>query len=686
MTILDGAYGSNIQKGFTAEELQKLYWEAGADMVSVDYFDIDLRKPIPSPSIPSKPCFASVGPSIYSLTTQPNLRKTLRARYYNIANNVRQFTDTYLLETFSDLRNLKVAISAIVSVHPDSKIMVSIAPQEDGTILSGHSIRTVHDAVSLFPNVVAFGINCVRPALAYRFIKELTSYSILPLIFKPNLGLNREFLDEFRSIIPALSSKVNYIGACCGSIPQDIAFLKTHNLQDFTPKSFEFSGLISEKLNVNGSKLFREACLSKRYFSIYKLFDLSAKAIDINLDHPDIDRYEIFKYIVDSPALKDKWICVDSSDYRFLCWAAEYTSQPVIINSIAEEDGDLSHLIQKFQSLGTIPIVRAYLKSCKYGSAKDIPIIYRTIINNVWDSLKGPIFYDLCIKSLGMDEHSELLSNYKSVVTVVKATKGTIPLCGISNASFLFRSNKNFRTAFNEAVRQYLGLDCVIGNSLIPSQPQVDLIKDVIRDPLKLSELSLNSFDCSKVEFKTDTAQLLINQQVEALEGTELSELLSALDEVCSLYDQMKISLIQLVYAAETINKLYPPASDLQDSIAIGTVTGDVHSIGKDINISILRAMGIGMYDLGIDTPFEKVEWALQNFPIVGLSALISPSVDVIREQLGKLDEKGYTNHILIGGAATSEDFVKSLALKNLRVHYSGNPLDTYEIYKCINP
>jgi methylmalonyl-CoA mutase cobalamin-binding domain/chain len=141
-------------------------------------------------------------------------------------------------------------------------------------------------------------------------------------------------------------------------------------------------------------------------------------------------------------------------------------------------------------------------------------------------------------------------------------------------------------------------------------------------------------------------------------------------------FEKEEIMLPELIVVANivksAIDEIIDPAirasgekRETKGKIVIGTVESDIHSIGKDLVASFLFSNGFEVYNLGVDVPaakfLEKAEEV--NADIIGLSSLITLSLDFQKQVIDVLTEKGVRNKykIIVGGAPTSADWAKKI-------------------------
>ena len=160
-------------------------------------------------------------------------------------------------------------------------------------------------------------------------------------------------------------------------------------------------------------------------------------------------------------------------------------------------------------------------------------------------------------------------------------------------------------------------------------------------------------------------------------EGREASELLNnsllpAINEVGDLFDQGKYFLPQLINSAEAMKAsiaiLQPflvKEADTKDmpEIVFATVEGDIHDIGKNLVVLMLRNYGFIVHDLGKDVPKEEiVAKAMEtNAAIIGLSALMTTTMQEMKQVIDYAHKMDCKAKIIIGGAVITEDYQKQI-------------------------
>lgn len=147
--------------------------------------------------------------------------------------------------------------------------------------------------------------------------------------------------------------------------------------------------------------------------------------------------------------------------------------------------------------------------------------------------------------------------------------------------------------------------------------------------------------------------------------------LIPAINEVGVLFDRQKYFLPQLIASANTMKmaiEYVEPMLERKDSgkkatAVIATVEGDIHDIGKNLVVLMLKNYGYNVIDLGKDVPASLiVETAMkENAEIIGLSALMTTTMMRMKDVVELAKEKGCTSKIVIGGAAINESFAEEI-------------------------
>ncbi|MCQ2172338.1 MAG: homocysteine S-methyltransferase family protein [Bacteroidales bacterium] len=262
--VLDGGMGTMLQRGFTEEQVLRMYVEAGADIITTNTFTANrisqaatgladkaaqmafegartARKV--ADAAPRKVLVAgSVGPTGKSLTMasdadDPGFREysfdeMAAAFEEQVSALLRGGADIILLETCFDALNAKALIYALEKLGNPCPLYISATVSDrSGRTLTGQTLEAFYRSVSHAKTLAAFGINCALGAAAMApLVREIASFSSHPVIFYPNAGVPDEFgnyndtPEEMAEVIGGLvrDGYVQIAGGCCGTTPEHI--------------------------------------------------------------------------------------------------------------------------------------------------------------------------------------------------------------------------------------------------------------------------------------------------------------------------------------------------------------------------------------------------------------------------------------------------------------------------------
>ena len=143
----------------------------------------------------------------------------------------------------------------------------------------------------------------------------------------------------------------------------------------------------------------------------------------------------------------------------------------------------------------------------------------------------------------------------------------------------------------------------------------------------------------------------------------------TSMEEVGKRFETGEFFLSELIYSAQVfkeISAILEPrlianqkSAETFGEVVFGTPKGDIHDLGKDIVITLMRAQGLSVYDLGVDVPPERFIEKLRETgaSVLALSALITPAFDSMRETIALLDQNGLREKtfVIIGGGVVTE-------------------------------
>ncbi|WBL23036.1 methionine synthase [Zunongwangia sp. HRR-M8] len=446
--------------------------------------------------------------------------------------------------------------------------------------------------------------------------------------------------------------------------------------------------------------------------------DGGAQIIDINMDDGLIDGKEamvkFLNLIVAEPDIARVPIMIDSSKWEIIEAGLQVVQGKCVVNSISLKEGEAQFIehARKIKRYGAAVIVMAFDEVGQADNYDRRIEIAKRSYDVLVDKVNFPpedIIFDLNIFPVGtgMDEHR------RNAIDFIEATawvKENLPHCsvsgGVSNVSFSFRGNNPVREAMHSVFLYYAikaGMNMGIVNpALLEVYDQIpkDLlehVEDVILDRrddaterlLDFAETVKGTAKTSKVDLSwregsiqdrithalvkgvdayivedVEAARLEAERPIDVIEGS----LMIGMNVVGDLFGSGKMFLPQVVKSARVMKKavayLLPFIENDKTSkrepagkVLMATVKGDVHDIGKNIVSVVLGCNNYEIIDLGVMVPPEKIIDAAKanNVDAIGLSGLITPSLDEMVFLAKEMQRQNFNVPLLIGGATTSK-------------------------------
>ena len=443
-----------------------------------------------------------------------------------------------------------------------------------------------------------------------------------------------------------------------------------------------------------------------------------AQIIDINMDDGMLDgkkaMVQFLRLIASEPDIARVPIMIDSSKWEIIEAGLQNVQGKPIVNSISLKEGEekfiqQARLIKKY---GAATVVMAFDEKGQADSyQRRIEICKRSydILVNVVKFNPDDIVFDANIfpVATGMKEHERNALDYFEACKWIKENLPQAHLIGgVSNVSFSFRGNNKVREAMHSAFLYHAiqnGMDMGIVNpAMLEVYDNIDpVLLEHIEDVLlcrkedateRLLELAQQiSGDGKKeernlewrnqpvekrleyalvkglvefIEEDTEEARLQYATPVEVIE----KPLMDGMNVVGNLFASGKMFLPQVVKSARVMKRavayLQPFIEEMKTEgeaqnagkILLATVKGDVHDIGKNIVSVVLACNNFEIIDLGVMVPTEKIiQTAIdEKVDLIGLSGLITPSLDEMVDVAKEMKRLNLDIPLLIGGATTS--------------------------------
>ena len=422
--------------------------------------------------------------------------------------------------------------------------------------------------------------------------------------------------------------------------------------------------------------------------------------------------------IASEPDIARVPVMIDSSKWSVIEAGLKCVQGKSIVNSISLKEGDEPFLAQarKIRRYGAAAVVMAFDETGQAETADQKVAIctraYKTLIEQVGFPPEDIIFDpNVFAVATGIEEHNDYALAFIEATRRIKETLPHVHVSGgISNLSFSFRGNNQVREAMHSVFLFHAiqaGLDMAIVNAgqlaiYDDIEPELrGLVEDVILNrradatdrlleaaeryrgggrkareedlswreaPVedRITHALVKGID-AYIEEDTEEARVRAERPLHVIEGP----LMGGMNVVGDLFGAGKMFLPQVVKSARVMKRavahLLPYLEEekqrlgLEDAPAAGkivmaTVKGDVHDIGKNIVGVVLQCNNYEVIDLGVMAPAQKIlETARdEKADIIGLSGLITPSLDEMCHVAAEMEREGFDIPLLIGGATTS--------------------------------
>ena len=442
-----------------------------------------------------------------------------------------------------------------------------------------------------------------------------------------------------------------------------------------------------------------------------------AQIIDINMDDGLIEGKEamvtFLRLVAAEPDIARVPIMIDSSKWEIIEAGLQNVQGKCVVNSISLKVGEEQFIEQasKIKRYGAAVIVMAFDEDGQADSyERRVEICersYRVLVDKVGFPPQDIIFDpNIFPVATGMDEHRKnALDFFQATRWIRENLPGAHVSGGVSNVSFSFRGNDIVREAMHSAFLYHAikeGMDMGIVNPAmlevyddIPKELLVK-VEDVLLDRTDdATEKLLEYADTVKgdkkeqkqnlewreatlqerithalvkgiadfIEEDTEEARQQVDKPLQVIEG----HLMNGMSVVGDLFGAGKMFLPQVVKSARVMKKAvayllpYIEATKEEGSkagkVLLATVKGDVHDIGKNIVGVVLGCNNYEVIDLGVMVSCEEILRVAkeEQVDIIGLSGLITPSLDEMVNVAKEMEREGFDIPLLIGGATTSK-------------------------------
>ncbi len=647
--------------------------------------------------------------------------------------------DLIVFETMTDLLELKAGVLAAkeTSTKP---VICTMTFEENMRTFTGCSVSAMALTMEGL-GVDAIGVNCsLGPVQLKGIIQELSKWTTLPLVVKPNAGLpdpetgkyDLSPVDFARNMAEGLAPLgVTIMGGCCGTTPEYIKEL-SNTLNNIQPANrtvkvqpavcspsktviINQPRIIGERINPTGKKLFKDALRNNNLDYILsqgiEQVHAGAEILDVNVGLPEINEEEMMvRTIKGLQGVVDVPLQIDSTIPKVLESALRVYSGKPIVNSVNGEEQSLNTVLPLVKKYGASVVGLTLDKGGIPKTAEGRFAIAKKIVERA--NALGIPSHDIYIDCLTLTASAEQEGVIETLNALerVKKELGVKTVLGVSNISFGLPNRELVTSTFLTMALQK-GLDLPIIN------PNVDSMTGAVRAYKLLANIDKNSaefiqaYNNTEVKKQATSAKneitlsyaienglkkegaMVTEQLLEVLSPMEIinEQLIPTLDKAGNDFESGKIFLPQLIQSAtvaqacfEVIKKKLKndkSAPVSKGKIVLATVKGDVHDIGKNIVKVLLENYGYTVIDLGKDVDYETVVKATidNNVKLVGLSALMTTTLKAMEETI-KLLRKCCDCKIMVGGAVLTPDYAEKIGAD----YYSKDAKESVDIAKKV--
>ena len=630
--------------------------------------------------------------------------------------------DLAVIETMTDLYEAKAALLAVKEAT-NLPVLVSMSFDESGRTFTGCTVASMARTLEGL-GADAIGLNCsLGPDRLAPLLAELCRNTHLPVAAKPNAGLPDPATglydmgpEEFAAaLVPCLETGVTLFGGCCGTSPEYIRRLR-EALEGKRPAPRRYEGgsfvcsptvpcrlegvrVIGERVNPTGKKRFQQALLEEDLDYILDMAaaqeDAGADFLNVNVGFPGVDEVSMLPRVVKKiQSAVSLPLQLDSSNPEALEAGLRVYNGKTAVNSVNGDPAVLERVLPIARKYGASVVGLTLDKDGIPQTAEGRLAIARRILDAALAHgiPREDVWID-CLTLTVSAQQDQAMETLKAV-RMVREELGLQTLLGVSNISFglpnrplvtqnfliqalgagltlpILNPNQRgmmdavaaFRVLSGEDRECRAYVERLAGSSAAPAQPapasggSLTLEDAVVRglraDAGRLAREALEREDeLSLVEKRLIPALDRVSADYEA--GTAfLPQLLSAAGAAQAVFEAVKTSIAQKGGAPVRKGRL-----------AVATVQGDIHDIGKNIVKTVLENYGYETLDLGRDVPPETVLEAVEreNFPLVGLSALMTTTLPAMEDTIRLLRTLPKPPVIFVGGAVVTPEYARRM-------------------------
>lgn len=505
--------------------------------------------------------------------------------------------------------------------------------------------------------------------------------------------------------------------------PRDLSSNIRYLTSERQTLSFGLDGnflIVGERINPTGKKMLQEELRQGKLDRVFTFAEeqeaCGASVLDVNMGMSGIDEKALMLRCIDElPSVTNLPLSLDSSHVDVLEAALRHYPGRALVNSVSLEKEKFEVLLPLVKKYGAMFILLPLSDAGLPKNLEEKKQIIDTIMKRALElgMKKEDIIVDGLVTTVGANKNAGIET--LETIRYCKAN-GLATICGLSNISFGMPARSYVNTAFltlaihegltmaianpsqEMLVCGALATDLLLAkndsdlryieyaNNLSPMEvksnvPNAALSNKMTQQDTSVSDTKDNSnnyIERIKTAVLKGNRNGIANLTKEALEAGEdpqniLNEaLLPAINQVGDYFEQKKYFLPQLIAGAEAMKNameiledklLTGNTNDNMPVVVIATVEGDIHDIGKNLVAMMLKNYGFNVIDLGKDVPTDQIIYAAKenHADIIALSALMTTTMQKMREVVAAVKSEGLPSKIMIGGAVITPDYTMEI-------------------------
>ena len=628
--------------------------------------------------------------------------------------------DLILLETMSDTYEIKAALLA-AKENSSLPVIVTFTPDASGRLLTGADLLTAITLAEAL-GADALGIGCgLGPEQMKLLLDDIVKYVSIPVAVNPNAGMPFEkngaaeyhiTPDKYAHEMKEFAAAAQIIGGCCGTTPEHIKAMvqacagipfKSASEKNYTAVSSwgktvifgEKTVIVGERINPTGKTRMKKALHENDMDYICReglaQIENGAQILDVNTGLPDIDEKVMLpKAVTHLQSVTDAVLQIDTANIEAADRALRLYNGKPLFNSVNAKKESFEKILPLAKKYGAV-IVALTLDD------NGIPQTARERIDTAKKIISAAACLGIPKKNIIIDTLTMTVStgaqNAKITLEALEHIRfkmGIHTILGISNISFGLPERQKINTAFftlamksglsagiinpmDEAMTDaYFAFNALNGADINCGRYIKRFSKQTGEKTVVSGNLSL--YD-SILHGLREQAGKAVNEMLAETAPMEIinNHLIPALDKVGIDYKNEVIFLPQLLMSAEAAKAAFESVKifmakqgkqqEKRGKIALATVKGDVHDIGKNIVKVLLENYNFDVIDLGKNVaPLTVAETVLkENICLVGLSALMTTTVVYMEETIRLLKERAPKCRIMAGGAVLTREYAEKI-------------------------